>query len=564
MYRFIAYVLLISLISQDINCETTPFNATTYALTHHCVWLSCNVSGYPSVYGGYSVQCCALQVPLNYANPDRTITISMTRLSPQQSTNVTNTLFMLSGGPGGSGWNLFYNALGSIPSSLGMTIILPDHRGTGLSTALTCDDNGSQTVDSACITYLLSKWGREGINQFSITSAAHDLSVQIQSYKIDKPGRITIFAVSYGTLWLDRFLQIYPTVVQASVMDGVFNPITRSNSRADLLTSGVTWQFLDYCQRQPACSNYFPAKESAAITLQKILNEVDLKTQICINIYFSHYRFTSNNLRNLFLDMVNDGTRYMDRTIVPAVIYRLNRCSLDDVTVLTYFFEYTATTAASTYPILLFSKALAYNIGQSEMWLALNETDIDEKTFNDWHTSTIMSLLYAPNYFALRSEWPLYPLDNYYGKFAAKAPVLMLSGQLDPTTVFEQASHLASITSKTRKFYAIPLAGHVTVNIGVVGFACPMNIVLAWSFPTLFPQAFSEPKCIQDLPTTIDFVGATEIGRQYSLKLLNISLPFGIQTSGASQSSPQTQAFRIFQTLQVLLCFTVSILFKTR
>ncbi|CAF4704940.1 unnamed protein product, partial [Rotaria magnacalcarata] len=94
--------------------------------------------------------------------------------------------------------------------------------------------------------------------------------------------------------------------------------------------------------------------------------------------------------------------------------------------------------------------------------------------------------------------------------------------------------------------------------------ACPMNIVLAWSFPTLFPQAFSEPKCIQDLPTTIDFVGATEIGRQYSLKLLNISLPFGIQTSGASQSSPQTQAFRIFQTLQVLLCFTVSILFKTR
>ncbi|CAM4897798.1 unnamed protein product [Rotaria socialis] len=562
MYRFIAYVLLISLISQDINCETTPFNATTYALTHHCVWLSCNVTGYPSTYGGYSVQCCALQVPLNYANPNQTITISMTRLSPQQATNETNTLFMLSGGPGGSGWNLFYNALGSIPSSLGMTIILPDHRGTGLSTALTCDDNASQAVDSACITYLLSKWGREGINQFSVTSAAHDLSVQIQSYQIDNPGRVTIFAVSYGTLWLDRFLQIYPTVVQASVMDGVFNPITSSNSRADLLTSGVTWQFLDYCQRQPECSKNFLPDLPAPMMLHKILKQLKSNKQKCIKKYFSQYKLTPNKLRNVFLDLVNDGTRYMDRTIVPAVIYRLNRCNLDDVTVLTYFFNHTATTAASEYPILLFSRALAYNIGQSEMWLAVNETEIDEQTFNDWHASTIMSLNYAPNYFTLRSRWPKYPLDKYYGKFAEEAPVLMLSGQLDPATVFEQASHLASITSKTRKFYAIPLAGHVTVNIGVVGFSCPMNLVLAWSFPKLFPVVFSDPRCIQDLPTTIDFVGATEIGRQYSLKLLNISLPFGNQTSGASQYFPRTKAFRIFQILQVLLCFTVSIWFK--
>ncbi|CAF1941729.1 unnamed protein product [Rotaria magnacalcarata] len=152
-----------------------------------------------------------------------------------------------------------------------MTIILPDHRGTGLSTALTCDDNGSQTVDSACIIYLLSKWGREGINQFSITSAAHDLSVQIQSYKIDKPGRITIFAVSYGTLWLDRFLQIYPTVVQVSVMDGVFTPITNSNSRADLLTCAVTWDILNHCQFQSECSKNFPPDLPALMMLHKIL-----------------------------------------------------------------------------------------------------------------------------------------------------------------------------------------------------------------------------------------------------------------------------------------------------
>ncbi|CAF4705829.1 unnamed protein product, partial [Rotaria socialis] len=241
----------------------------------------------------------------------------------------------------------------------------------------------------------------------------------------------------------------------------VFNPITSSNSRADLLTSGVTWQFLDYCQRQPECSKNFLPDLPAPMMLHKILKQLKSNKQKCIKKYFSQYKLTPNKLRNVFLDLVNDGTRYMDRTIVPAVIYRLNRCNLDDVTVLTYFFNHTATTAASEYPILLFSRALAYNIGQSEMWLAVNETEIDEQTFNDWHASTIMSLNYAPNYFKLRSRWPKYPLDKYYGKFAEEAPVLMLSGQLDPATVFEQASHLASITSKTRKFYAIPLAGHV-------------------------------------------------------------------------------------------------------
>ncbi|CAF1328512.1 unnamed protein product [Rotaria magnacalcarata] len=161
------------------------------------------------------------------------------------------------------------------------------------------------------------------------------------------------------------------------------------------------------------------------------------------------------------------------------------------------------------------------------MWLAVNEPEIDEKTFHDWRASTIMSLNYAPNYFALRSQWPKYPLDKYYGNFAADAPVLMLSGQLVPATVFEQASHLGSITSKTRKFYAIPLAGHVTVNIGVVSYLCPITIATSWLFPKLFPANYGDPRCIQDLPTTIDFTGVTEVGRQCSLKLLNINRPFG-------------------------------------
>ncbi|CAF2126765.1 unnamed protein product [Rotaria magnacalcarata] len=105
----------------------------------------------------------------------------------------------------------------------------------------------------------------------------------------------------------------------------------------------------------------------------------------------------------------------------------------------------------------------------------------------------------------------------------------MLSGQLDPSTVFQQASSLAAITTKTRAFYAIPLAGHVTVNIAQVGYLCSLTLTLSW----LFPTSWSDTQCIQDLPTTVDFVGATAMGQQYSLKLLNVSLPFGVFTSNS-------------------------------
>ncbi|CAF4093510.1 unnamed protein product, partial [Rotaria sordida] len=194
-------------------------NTTEYALGHRCVWSTCNVTGYPSIYREYKVDCCTLSVPLNYARPNRSIAISMSRLSPLQSTSQNNTLFILMGGPGASGWNLFQSAALLIPAQLGLTIILPDHRGTGLSTVLGCDDNDSQTITTDCITYLISKWDIEGLNQFSITAAAHDLSVQIQVYQADHPGRISIYAVSYGTFWLDRFLQIYPTLIPSAIMD---------------------------------------------------------------------------------------------------------------------------------------------------------------------------------------------------------------------------------------------------------------------------------------------------------------------------------------------------------
>jgi hypothetical protein len=71
--------------------------------------------------------------------------------------------------------------------------------------------------------------------------------------------------------------------------------------------------------------------------------------------------------------------------------------------------------------------------------------------------------------------------------------------------------------------------------------------MLSWAFPALFPNEWSDPACIQNLPTTIDFVGATEMGRASSLKLLNVSLPFGhtniSETKNRASSNYSTPSF---------------------
>lgn len=144
----------------------------------------------------------------------------MVGLSPP---NTSNTLFVLNGGPDEAGLDLLSIMVELIPGTYGITMIIPDHRGTGFSHPLGCDDENSQTITMKCITYLTSRWAAEGLNQFSITCAAHDLAIQIEASQ--SSGGKAILGISYGTYWLNRFLSIYPNLVQAAVMDIPVHPL---------------------------------------------------------------------------------------------------------------------------------------------------------------------------------------------------------------------------------------------------------------------------------------------------------------------------------------------------
>ncbi|CAF3174397.1 unnamed protein product [Rotaria socialis] len=150
----------------------------------------------------------------------------------------------------------------------------------------------------------------------------------------------------------------------------------------------------------------------------------------------------------------------------------------------------------------------------------------------------IITLTRPSNFFTLRAQWPKYPLNQDYGKFAAQALVLMFYGEL------------------------VPLAGHVTSSVLLGGYPCPVAVVLYYLFPSIVSAAYGYPKCLQNLPTTIDFVGKTAAVQQVSPKLLNITLPFGSGPASSYNDSLRINTFQNLHILQIFLCLILSVTFQ--
>ncbi|UJR12927.1 hypothetical protein I4U23_017100 [Adineta vaga] len=220
--------------------------------------------------------------------------------------------------------------------------------------------------------------------------------------------------------------------------------------------------FLIYCQTDPKCSQNFPSDQPPSIMLFHILNDLDSNKQHCAQKYFSQYQFTSDWLCISLFYMMQSADQYTYRTILPAVIFRLHRYNDEDVIVLNFSFRiitYQIEQRKDIHngPAFLFSNVLNCNIVQSELWLGSNESEVDKETIIAWHTSTIMSAGNGEHLISIRFQWPKYPIDQYRDQLASYSPLLMISGQLDPTTILDQVSLLASMTAKTRIFYGIPL-----------------------------------------------------------------------------------------------------------
>ncbi len=421
-------------------------------------------------YQGIQPQCATLQLPVDWSNPEGdTIPIHVARVKATQPRR--GALWMLQGGPGGDGSGLASIAADFAKRVPDLDIYLPDHRGTGLSARLGCEkEEAANSIGGAsiasfewhgCLSTAKKAWG-DKLDHFTTSYAARDLHAWMNAVR--EPGdEIHVYGVSYGTYWAHRYLQIFPKEPTGVVLDSVCPPGECVGDQYDIAFNNVGKAFLDLCGEDTICKGKLGDDPWA--TLGKVYDKVQ-KEKHCPEFV---KQVPPLQIRMLLAALLK---QFQMRTVIPAIIYRLNRCDPADVQVLQkviYLMQYLGggllpePNAPSWAPTLTFSQLLNAHILMSEMWS--DPAPSYAKVQADF-LSTYIAPGATYGSLSLFDKWPKYPRDAFVGKFATTdVPVLLLNGTLDPQTpdYYAKAMH-EGLKAPNKQLVLLAGAAHGTVN----------------------------------------------------------------------------------------------------
>ncbi|KAG6943546.1 hypothetical protein JG688_00017553 [Phytophthora aleatoria] len=224
-----------------------------------------------------------------------------------------------------------------------------DHRGTGRSTLLDCVAAQATTTGSpwgsgidtaevpACAQALEKKYGN--LSSFSMTSAAMDMATFISDYS--NGADTVVYAVSYGTALVERLIHLDPPEVTGYVLDGVATSSGTSKefeyfSTWDADFGDVGDAFLALCATQSECGGQF-VSNSLPVTLQNVITQFDNDAKsTCAALLSDVSSEPASYILRRVLGSLLQSTKL--RTLIPPIVYRLNRCASNDVEILTHFF----------------------------------------------------------------------------------------------------------------------------------------------------------------------------------------------------------------------------------
>lgn len=381
--------------------------------------------------------CARETAPLSHAAANGEQLSLFIRKFPAQGSS-RGTVWLVAGGPGESGAS-FYPFIDRLRRSFpGFDLLVPDHRGTGLSSRLCPAEESASSPGGMALAG--AEWGScfaqlnaqpERARQFSITNAAHDLRRLILRHQDGKP--VHVVGVSYGTQLVLRSLQIGPLPVKGLVLDSLVPLETADKwdlSRRSLVTDDIGRQVLARCDADPDCAALL--KEPAAAMLRRV---------------------TASNselprLMGRLLDVPAQRAR------IPHLLRELADGRGEELArVKAGLAE--AGAALDGYPQSPPSIPLVGIISGSENNLrpGLGAAALKEEEAQLLFTSPLPGLL-------LQSGLPLYARDAWFGGHPAwLPPTLVLSGTLDPKTHHQGAVEHVALLRKAGKVTLVEVAG---------------------------------------------------------------------------------------------------------
>ncbi|KAL3658442.1 hypothetical protein V7S43_016575 [Phytophthora oleae] len=484
-------------------------------------WYPCSETTFSDEGGSanQNAECAVYTAPLCYPgiceNPESvsttTVDIFVKRVAALNNSDTATNVWIMQGGPGASS-TAMESAMVELHTRLdgAVNVYTMDHRGVGRSTLLDCVATQVTTTGSplgseidttevpACAEDVEAKYG--DLASFSITSAATDMATFISNYS--NGANTIVYAVSYGTALVERLMHLDTPEVTGYVLDGVATSSGTSKefeyfSTWDADFGDVGDAFMALCTTHNECNNKFTTTDLPT-TLKSLLENFDSSPESTCAALVSSVNSdqpASYTLRQILGSLLESDSM---RTLIPPVVYRLNRCALEDIDMLTHFFTEMNADENSPDEDSAFESSLLYNvIVFSEMW---ETPEVSASEMLERFTNTTISnggtYTEIPKYCAFSKENStacneldvgsydangiIYERDQYWNKSAmipTQASVLLLSSKLDPETPHKYAEYLLeALDGDKKELITFDYATHGTL----------------WTTPTVAGDASSE------------------------------------------------------------------------
>ena len=442
--------------------------------------------------------------PFSFASkePPANISIFVKRVyNATTAARIEGHLYLLEGGPGGSGINLEPTVLTLMEKKwLGkeLDFILVDHRGTGRSELLTCPNasslNGPTGNFSACVEYLNESIGLDALKEFSTTNAAMDVLATIHIVNTTTKSALPnyIYGLSYGTYWAARLIQVAgdwapPSALTSVVLDSFAVPGVPFTTYDDGVSTSVANLFDTCAQLSPSCKaklTDFPIN----VVAETYKHFGDAPSLPCL---------TLTNVSKIELQQLGwlFGQQTDMRLLLPPLFLRLFRCNAEDQQQLSFFFRVLANLTSVSKPQVLLSSVLQWNIILSEM-LTQGLVPLPSATQAFYHSDALYFASYIPALAAKVSPlWPKYSLDPYVGRLPnASLPILLLSGELDPETNQGDSLWAASrfLQASSQGFVSIPYGPHGVLLTQASNSEVPCGVQIMSSFLEAGEHGFAQ------------------------------------------------------------------------
>jgi pimeloyl-ACP methyl ester carboxylesterase len=464
---------------------------------------ACSLSSHPATVFDLLQPCTSDEGPVDalcgrievfedrQAQTGRKIALKIVALPALSNEPRADPLFLLAGGPGmGAAENaaMFKRAFDRV--QINRDIVLVDQRGTGDSNPLDCKLPEGKLED-------LSKVDDVPIEKFKACLEGYDADPRLYTTPIAMDDlddvraylgydRINLYGGSYGTRAGLVYLRRHPGHVRTVILDGVAPPDMVLPASAPADGQRALDLLLADCEADADCNQRFPAlrekvrqlldrleKQPPRVRLQHPRTgewaEVQVRREMVVNVMFgAFYSPLSSSLLPLLIE--NAGQNDFQAIVAMAFASE----ELSDI----------------------LSNGMFLSVICSEDLPRVTEQD-RARLAVDGFLGDLFGNRLKPCEFWPRGEIA----DDYYEPVESDAPVLILSGQLDPITPPRWGEHIAQHLPNSRHL-VVPGVGH-----GALGQGCVSRLVSR--FLDDGSAANLDPSCIEQISRPPFFVSST-------------------------------------------------------